>query len=610
MGLNFEFPSVVFNAVKSNILSIGLLDLRLIIQPRISASPLSLCFCQPQQQSPFYITAKTARHEPMTLLRTNSSLRAVINSFSYTCFAAVSPNLFLFQKYSTMSSTSNFAEPDRSYSHALSLLDTLASNRTVQSMVSTPGVDMNAAAIPEMLEWVGKAGYSTEAFNKLKVIHVAGTKGKGSVCAMVSSILLQYGGSSAGLGFVEGALFNEAAGKTAKGLGKIGLYTSPHLISPRERIRINHSPISQDVFAKYFFDLWDRFSTFAASANHVNPMSPDTKPGYFRYLTIMAFHVFLQEGVESAIIECGIGGEYDSTNVLPKEAVTVSAITRLGIDHVGMLGTTIEEIAWHKAGIFKEGVPSFSVSQPTAAVPILERRAIEKNSQLKFTQRRPELESGEVKIALEGDFQKNNATLAIEVVSSHLKSLGICDELGDKLPAKFIKGLNMVKWEGRCEVRSEKNIEWYIDGAHTLDSIEVAAQWYLSKLRPSSESSTMLIFNQQTRDAPALMKALHSILSAGGRGNPIFKQAIFCANTAYQNDEPSVKNLAIQEATAEAWSLMDSGVDCLILPTIEEAINHARANSNDGRSLQVLVTGSLHLVGGFLKVLERADASK
>lgn len=370
---------------------------------------------------------------------------------------------------------------------------------------------MNLDAIPEMVDWTRKAGYDVEDFAKrgLRCVHVAGTKGKGSVCAMTENILLQYRRQ------------DRVRGK-AKGLGKIGLYTSPHLVTVRERIRIDGAPISESLFTHCFFDLWNRFSHTEAISNpsHLNPLSPDNKPGYFRFLTLLALHTFMEEGVETAIVECGIGGEYDSTNILPPEAVTVSAITRLGIDHTGMLGNTIDRIAWHKAGIMKTDVPAYTVDQVPEAQAVLRSRAIQKGVELNILKRHPLLESGQVKLGLEGDFQKDNASLAIAVAASHLRSLEVTEDVpsietstSQDLPPQFTKGLETVKWPGRCEVRKEGNIEWFIDGAHTIDSIEATALWFKDKLAEAftedyPPTATMLIFNQQERDADSLIRKL------------------------------------------------------------------------------------------------------
>jgi folylpolyglutamate synthase len=125
---------------------------------------------------------------------------------------------------------------------------------------------MNQDALPEMREWLGRIDYSSDELNKLNVIHVTGTKGKGSTCAFVSSILQH--------------LFPEK---------KIGLFTSPHLKAVNERIRINSVPIPEETFAKYFWEVWDRLESYAEREG----LDKTKKPVYFRFLTLMAWHVFM-----------------------------------------------------------------------------------------------------------------------------------------------------------------------------------------------------------------------------------------------------------------------------------------------------------------------------
>jgi folylpolyglutamate synthase len=159
------------------------------------------------------------------------------------------------------------------------------------------------------------------------------------------------------------------------------LYTSPHLCAVRERIRINGEPLSEELFAKYFFEVWERLesdqkvskwlrclslqypkATYQAvlTIQTLLPHTP-TFPIYFRLLTLLAFHTFLSLRVHATILEVGIGGLYDSTNIVPRPIVT--GITSLGLDHTAVLGNTIEEIAANKAGIYKQGVPALSVRQ-------------------------------------------------------------------------------------------------------------------------------------------------------------------------------------------------------------------------------------------------------
>ncbi|TAQ87638.1 hypothetical protein B7494_g4014 [Chlorociboria aeruginascens] len=574
---------------------------------------------------------------------------------------------------------------------ALTLLDQLQSNRSITSIVSSTPRDMNAAAIPEMLEWARKAGFAATDFAKLKCIHVAGTKGKGSVCAMVENILKQYQG---------------------RGLGKIGMYTSPHLVTVRERIRIDGVPISEQAFTRGFYELWDRFAAFSSNGD------ASSRPGYFRYLTLLAFHTFLKEGVETAIIECGLGGEYDSTNILPQDAVSVSAITSLGIDHVGMLGDTIKQIAWHKGGIMKKGVPAFTTEQDAAAQTVLEQRAVEKETALSIISRLPLFETEQVNLGLEGSYQISNASLAIAVSLSHLQKLGIIPVPSAPFTAlskPFLTGLETVSWPGRCQVIQDGNIAWHLDGAHTIESIRATASWFDSKLLQSEAlahryTATMLIFNQAERDFQPLLATLVNNLRdlrdlvrpelLGGqiprdlewhtrkRGR-VFRYAAFCDNTPFKTksrvrdeeqrnsraskkdkEENELSNLSsstpesseeplsqyhemrpsnhsqasrylasdqkrpfrskskignkeygdgevrwrsslkLQEQEAKLYEILDGNTLHMCYGSIEEAMQLARKVAmGEGERVFVLVTGSLHLVGGVLTVLEREGQS-
>jgi folylpolyglutamate synthase len=402
-------------------------------------------------------------------------------------------------------------------------------------------------------------------------------------------------------------------------LRKIGLYTSPHLRSVRERIQINNVPLTEEQFAKYFFETWDRLEKSALDAGR--PADVTAKPVYFRFLTLMALHTYMREGVDAAIIECGIGGEYDSTNILVHPVVT--GVSNLGIDHVGVLGSTIEEIAWHKAGIMKTGSPALAVEQDPIAMEVLRKRAEEKNVKLQFVGRNPLLDN--VQLGLAADFQKTNASLAIAMAVAYLNAIGYHlqkDEPQSTLPAGFKRGLEQVQWGGRCETRREKNIAWYIDGGHTLDSIQLAGKWFATQIKPADKSSTkkrkrVLLFNQQTRDATALARALHDTLATALGAEKPFTHAVFCSNVTFKDagykpdlvsvnaNAEDVHELRVQKGLAEAWKGIDEETEVTVLRTIEEAVNLVREISAGGdEEVMVLVTGSLHLVGGFLEVLE------
>jgi len=292
---------------------------------------------------------------------------------------------------------------------------------------------------------------------RLNIIHIAGTKGKGSTCAFIDSILGEYRRNTG----------------TPK---KSGLFISPHLIAVRERIRINSAPISEELFAKYFFQVWDRLE---ASTHAPDEMPLGAKPTYGRYLTLVSWHAFLQEGVDAAVYETGVGGEYDATNLV--EQPLASGISTLGIDHVYVLGDTVEKIAWHKAGIMKTGSPAYTVEQLPGAMEVLRNRAEEKQVDLKELPVDPRLEG--VQVRPDALFQKRNASLAIALAEKAVDKLGIAKlQDTETLPKEFVDGIENTLFRGRCEVKAEDGITWHVDGAHTADSLKMSAKWFAKEI--------------------------------------------------------------------------------------------------------------------------------
>ncbi|KAL4966262.1 tetrahydrofolate synthase [Aspergillus stella-maris] len=530
----------------------------------------------------------------------------------------------LFSKTQSRSLSLQSIVMSRDYGAAIAALNLLQSNFAIVQEFNKPENRhaLNLRSLPETVEWLRRIGYQPSDLNRLNPIHVAGTKGKGSTSSFISSILYQY----------------TASQSSSPIINKVGLYTSPHLRFARERIRIDNVPISEEKFARYFFEVWDRLDEAARAAGE-DPNNLQTKPQYFRYLTLMAFHTYLSEGVDSAVIECGIGGEYDCTNVLEQPAAT--AITSLGIDHVALLGSTIEEIAWHKGGIIKANVKAFSAPQPPSAEKVLQERAATKNTELEIVPGHPDLQKdGEIKLGLAGDFQFGNAALAVATAGEVLKKLGKQDIttslMKQPLPAEFRRGLQQAQLEGRCQTRHEKSVSWYIDGGHTQESIKLAGQWFASQILANSSSEAtaakklrVLIFNQQTRDSNALAQALHETLeTALGSGTP-FTHVLFCTNVTYKQagyrpdlvsmnqDNNAVEKLQVQNALAEKWKAIDPTADVKVYGTIEEAVDFTRelASKEGGRvcgdeaPIMTFVTGSLHLVGGFLDVIETKPES-
>ncbi|KAI0109210.1 folylpolyglutamate synthase [Nemania sp. FL0031] len=560
----------------------------------------------------------------------------------------------------------------RTYDSALSHLAALQSNRAITSLFTPPAIptspspsattspkqDLNALAIPEMLAWLQRAGISQDDLaHKLRCIHVAGTKGKGSVCAYLTA-LLTHGDS-------------DSDGSVRRAAGKVGTYTSPHLVSVRERIAIDGAPISRELFARYFFEVWDA-CTEAARAELVARQAgargeakgeperdgegiseeelqgPATKPFYFRFLTIVALRAFLGEGVRSAVIECGIGGEYDSTNVLPAASITTSVVTQLGIDHVGMLGGTLPEIAWHKAGVCKSGRKCFTrrlsgkegtdaASMAERTMQVLQQRATEKGATLVVVDD-ADVErwggvaaSGKGAGSLEGEFQKYNQALAVHAAREHLRVLAtespnsdigkdigaVTNERLEDIPASFTSALQHARLRGRCETREDEDlpIMWLIDGAHTAESLAAVAQWFAGKINgDTANARKILLFNQQDRDVAKLVSGLLRDIKAGisspgdGAEDPLFTHAIFTRNDleGRKAEEPP-RDLSVQKAAAEAFSAASPNTPAGVLDNVADAVGEARALAskyNDGRRTMVLVTGSLHLVGALLQTLE------
>lgn len=240
--------------------------------------------------------------------------------------------------------------------------------------------------------------------NFFETIHVAGTNGKGSVCSMLSEIF-------------------QADGK------KVGMFTSPHLESYCERIKINGENISESEFAEIILLI----KSFNIPATH------------FEVLTAAAFAYFASKNVDIAIIEVGLGGTWDSTNIIfPK----ISVITNVAEDHENILGN-LENIARNKSGIIKKNIPV--VTAATGKPLEIIREVAKKNKSALYEVTKP----AEVKINLQGEFQKINAAVAIQTA----KILGVSDE-------KIFSALEKVSWAGRFEIIEKNFGKIIIDGAH------------------------------------------------------------------------------------------------------------------------------------------------
>ncbi|KAI4282731.1 MAG: hypothetical protein L6R38_002735 [Xanthoria sp. 2 TBL-2021] len=472
-------------------------------------------------------------------------------------------------------------------------LDSMPSLNGTPSLKGTP-------SLMGVREWLQELGHSDDDVDRLNVIHVSGTKGKGSTCAFINSFLKAHGERT---GFPR----------------KIGLYTSPHLKFVQERIQIDSRPISEILFAKYVFEVWHGLS---------GKISPG--PRYLQLLLLISVHAFIREGVDVAIYETHNGGEYDATNVIQKPVVT--GVTTIGMDHVEQLGPLIENIAWHKAGIFKHGSPAFSTFQEPAAATVLQQRANEKNVALQFIGVNPTLPHNA--LALKPEVQRTNCSLAIALASTFLKVKAPQDYC-ILASQDILQGIEQFSWPGRFHHIVDGNHQWFLDGAHNELSIQKAAQWfvettlerqgYLVMSDPNNVeleadvSSTsppctrVLIFSHiSERDGAALLKGVAETLHRGG----LQIQHVILSTYEERQDgavsmDPCSKtpeqpfSLDLQKDYIEAYRSIDPDARISIEPTIEGALNLAREIGSRDNGMQTLVTGSLYLIGGALRLLEK-----
>ncbi|KAI8813460.1 Mur ligase [Cladochytrium replicatum] len=501
------------------------------------------------------------------------------------------------------------------YLRAIDSLNNLQTNAATLELLRQKGTMLNTQSLPEYRAHLACIGYKPQDLDKLNVIHIAGTKGKGSTSAFCESILRRY----------------QIRDKDPGGLRplKTGLFTSPHLQEVRERIRIDGAPIQKDLFAKYFFDVYNKLE----ENQHMLPENVPKKPMYFRFLAMVAFHCFLQEKVDVGVIEVGIGGEYDCTNVV--EQPVVCGITALGFDHMPVLGYTLPEIARHKAGIIKKGRPVFTSWQPDDAMEVIKAHAAEMQASSCQEVSQDDISKVEnLPLGLAGEHQKSNAALASILADTWLKSRST----GDCLPASVFdasgevvheaaEGLAKVRWPGRAQryhAPELQHLDWFLDGAHTVESLQICATWFKSCLSTSRGPGRALIFNcTHGRNGGDLLKSLADLhKSLDVEGKPVFDLVVFCTNEPYkqESEKPKITDMInhtvvndatfpVQHALVSHWNTLvgDDGngkasVD--VAASIEDAVDlvASRFVPSDIHA-QVLVTGSLHLVGGMLAVL-------
>ena len=267
--------------------------------------------------------------------------------------------------------------------------------------------------------------------------------------------------------------------------------------------------------------------------------NPEEKPlpRYLQLMFLVSLHTFIKEDVNIAIVETHHGGQFDSTNILPRPAAT--CVTSLGFDHVAQLGPTISDIAWHKSGIFKEGSPAFTVdNQPEDARSVLIDRARDAKTELRFVSNDPALPSDHTAIGPE--VQRLNCSMAKTLVNAYLAQ-DAPGELQILSEQDTSAALDNIHIRGRFEYVNDGRVSWYLDGAHNAMSIDNPVQWFsqatkrsplehhdLPKTSDSDASSfRILAFSHisKERDGEEVLEALVDSIR---RHQVTFDRVIFC----------------------------------------------------------------------------------
>ena len=389
-----------------------------------------------------------------------------------------------------------------------------------------------------------------------KVIHVAGTNGKGSVCAYLNSFLLESG-------------------------KKVGMFTSPHLITMNERIRINNQIASKEEFVAGFEKVKEMLATLPEEIPH---------PTFFETLFLIAMCIFEKSNVEYIILETGLGGRLDATNVIAKPELTV--ITKIGLDHCEYLGDTKEQIAEEKAGILKNEVPVVYLKKYLETAQVIEKQANLKGSFLEgLTKESFKIENFKNKSI---DFCYKSryydyitftvptcALYQVENISLALKAIECIMEKEQIKVDTLRKAILKTNWEGRMEEIAEGI---YVDGAHNEDGIKA----FLDTVSHiSCKGKKILLFSVVSdKDYKSMIHALAD--------NKLFSQIIAVPLQ-------DARGLSLEHLKENFSFCHKAAVN--YFETVEDGFSYALKRK--GKEDMLFVAGSLYLVGHIKALLRR-----
>jgi dihydrofolate synthase / folylpolyglutamate synthase len=401
------------------------------------------------------------------------------------------------------------------------------------------GIKLGLENIERLLDELdlGSAGASPKPSGK--VIHVAGTNGKGSVCAMIDSICRAQG-------------------------YRTGLFTSPHLVTFRERIRVDGEMISEDSVANGLTTIRNLVANW------------DPHPTFFEVVTALALKHFSEKRVEIVILETGLGGRLDATNAVQSD---VSVITQIDFDHEQWLGKTISEIAVEKAGIIKQDIPVVCAPQRAEAEEVIQVRAAKCRAPLEFVTDPYD----ETPIALAGSHQNQNAALAIAA----LRAAKINND-----DSALALGLASIDWPARFQRWDERTI---IDGAHNPAAAHTVVKTWREIFGNQRATLVLAILSD---------KNLHGICEALA---PISETVLLPTIRSERAADPQELGQILRHVCKAGASPAGNRSGCptiSITPFIPEAIDLARSKPNP-----ILITGSLHFAGEVLAHLRGEPAA-
>lgn len=308
---------------------------------------------------------------------------------------------------------------------------------------------------------------------KTKIIHIAGTSGKGTTAFITSTILIAHG-------------------------KKTGLHLSPHLEDIRERFLINNKKIDEKIFIKYFKNIIPYVEECTKTFS---------KPTYFEVLTALAFYIFEKEKVDYAVVETGMGGTFDATNTI-KNPGKIAVITRIGHDHTNILGKTLTEIAAQKAGIIQSKNTAIILKQ-NRTESVFHNRADEQNAKLKI------VDTNTVKTTSFTEngttFKYRNNTFHLGLIGKHqventLLALSAVEEILTPDPKITKKALKNISFKGRLDIQKKNGASIVIDGAHNVQKTK-SLTYALQQAFPG-QKFTVILAIKKGKDAKKILKVL------------------------------------------------------------------------------------------------------